>query len=179
MTVETIGKVFNLESIFLVGEDGTVATPDENGSFDTFEMGSEVVWTVSGKPIHRGDPGSSSISFPSSQQTTTGGRWKPSCGSSVAAISSKKSSKYRETIPKKALPGGGLSWTKTVEVCCYDPSSSSIKKTFNLPIILTKQTATVPRLADIASAEAFDGDPVALLDSDNLRVPDSVGTRGM
>ncbi len=27
--------------------------------------------------------------------------------------------------------------------------------------------------------EAFDGDPVALLDSDNLRVPDSIGTRGM
>ncbi len=46
-------------------------------------------------------------------------------------------------------------------------------------MILTEQTATVPRLADITSAEAFDGDLVALLDSDNLRVPDSIGIRGM
>ncbi len=61
-------------------------------------------------------------------------------------------------------------------MCCYDPVSSYIK---NLPVILNEQTATVPRLADMTSAEAFDGDPVALLDSDNLRVPDSIGTRGM
>ena len=37
MKIETIGKVFNLEpgTIFLVGEDGSVATPDDDGSFDT------------------------------------------------------------------------------------------------------------------------------------------------
>ncbi len=93
-------------------------------------------------------------------------------GSSVALMSRKKSS--LKHLPKKALPGSGgvLSWTKTVV-------SSSIKKTFNLPVILNEQTATVSRLADITSAEAFDGDPVALLDSDNLRVHDSIGTRGM
>ncbi len=180
MTVDTIGKVFNLEStgIFLVGENGTVATPEEDGSFDTYEMRYAVNWTVSGNPIHpthRGDPGPGS----SSQQTTPGGgKWKPACGSAMSKR--KLSLKHRETIPKKALPGSGpggaLSWTKTVEVCCYDPS---IKKTFNLPVILNEQTATVPRLADMTSAEAFDGDPVALLDSDNLRVPDSIGTRGM
>ena len=63
-----------------------------------------------------------------------------------------------------------------MEVCSYDMSSDSIKKNFNLPIILAESTANVSR---IASAEACDGDSVLILDSDNLRIPDSVGTRGM
>ena len=29
---------------------GTVATPDEDGTFDTFEMSCDVAWTVYGSP---------------------------------------------------------------------------------------------------------------------------------
>ena len=35
------------------------------------------------------------------------------------------------------------------------------------------------RIADITSAEVFDGDSVVILDSDYLMIPDSVGTRGV
>lgn len=74
---------------------------------------------------------------------------------------------------RKSSADSGQSLTKTVEVC-YDPSNSSIKKSFNLPLTLTEQTATVTKIADITSAEAFDGDSVVMLDSENLRLPDSV-----
>ncbi len=105
MTVDTIGSVQFRKYRYLsrrrkcVGENGTVVTPEEDG---TYEMRYAVNWTVSGNPIHP-TPGSSS------QQTTPGGgKWKPTCGSSVAAMSKRKLSlKHRETIPKKALPGSG------------------------------------------------------------------------
>ncbi len=114
-----MGRYLILESIFL--EDGTVATPEEDGSFDTYEMRYAVNWTVSSNPTHRRDPGTSS------QHTTAGGKWKCAWGLSVAPMSRKKLSlKHRDTLPKKALPGSGgaLSTTKTVEVCCYDPINS-------------------------------------------------------
>ena len=63
--------------------------------------------------------------------------------------------------------------------CCYELSSACIKKTFNLPLTLNENTATVTRITDITSAEALEGDAVVLLDSENLRILDSVGTRGM
>ena len=65
-----------------------------------------------------------------------------------------------------------------MEICSYDPLDAVIKKTFNLPLILTEETSTVNKVADLASAEAFGGDAVIILDSDNLRIPDSAGTRG-
>ena len=47
MMTTTLGKVFNLQpdSIFLVGDDGSVAT-SEDGNFDTYEMDNEVTWTA-------------------------------------------------------------------------------------------------------------------------------------
>ena len=62
MTVETLKKVFNVSAtVFLVGEDKTVATPDEDGTIDTFEMNCDVVWTVSGSPSVTQEVGASSI----------------------------------------------------------------------------------------------------------------------
>lgn len=88
MTVKTIGKVFNLLSgtIFLVGEDGSVATPDEeDGSFNTFEMNCDVIWNVSGSPsVNRGNHASCSYSLPSRQQVKPS-KWRPSSASSVIA----------------------------------------------------------------------------------------------
>ena len=45
--------------------------------------------------------------------------------------------------------------------------------------MLREQTATINNIADMTSAEAFEGESVVLLDADNLRIPDSIGTRGM
>ena len=63
-------------------------------------------------------------------------------------------------------------------ICCYELSSACMK-IFNLPLTLNENTATITRIADMTSAEAFEGDALVLLDSENLRIPDSVGTRGM
>ena len=51
MTAETISKIFNVfpQSIVLVGDDGMVATPDENGDFSLYEMSTDVVWSVNGQ----------------------------------------------------------------------------------------------------------------------------------
>ena len=189
MTVETLGKVFNFVSatIFLVGDDGSVATPCEDGTFDTFEMNCDVVWTVCGSSsLTREGPGGSTSSSINRQQNKAGsGKWRPSVGSSIVAASSTATpavgSRTSKHESKKPSGGGGpgQSWTKTVEICCYELSSSCIKKTFNLPLTLNENTATVTRIADITSAEAFEGDAVVLLDSENLRIPDSVGTRGI
>ena len=54
----------------------------------------------------------------------------------------------------------------------------SIKKTFSLPLTLTERNSSVTGVGDIVSAEAFGGDPVVIFDSENLRIPDSNGTRG-
>ncbi len=47
-----MGKVFNLsaDSIFLIGDDGTVATA-EDGNFNSYEMDSDISWTVSGNQL--------------------------------------------------------------------------------------------------------------------------------
>ena len=66
-----------------------------------------------------------------------------------------------------------------MEICCYDSETASLKKAFNLPLMLREQTATINNIADMTSAEAFEGESVVLLDADNLRIPDSIGTRGM
>ena len=188
MTVETLGKVFNIASatIFLEGDDGTVATPGEDGTFDTFEMNCDV-WTICGSPsvTQEGPGGSASSSITRQQTKAGGGKWRPSVGSSIVASSSIATPPVGNRVSKheskKASGGGGpgQSWTKTVEICCYELSSACIKKTFNLPLTLNKNTATVTRIADIISAEAFEGDVVVLLDSENVRIPDGLGTRGI
>ena len=50
MTAETISKIFNVfpQSIVLVGDDGTVATPAEDGGFCVYEMSTDVEWSVNG-----------------------------------------------------------------------------------------------------------------------------------
>lgn len=53
-----------------------------------------------------------------------------------------------------------------------------IKKTFNLPIILSEKASTVSAVTTVVSVEAFDGETVVLLDANNLLIPDSGGTRG-
>ena len=60
----------------------------------------------------------------------------------------------------------------------YDDSTYTMRRTLNLPITLSEKTASVNRVAEIVSLESFEGKEV-FLDSDNLKIPDSAGTRGM
>ena len=47
MRIATLGKILNIfpQSLFLVGSDGTVATPDE-GDFETYDMSQDTEWTA-------------------------------------------------------------------------------------------------------------------------------------
>ena len=180
MTAETIAKVFNVfpHSIVLVGENGTVATPEGDGHFCLYEMEQGVTWTVNGdpsKPAHaEGTMSRPSTSYAYQQpdsvraSLSTKAKWKPLSTPRPPGVTKQEARKH----------GAGNSWTKTVEICRYDADTTAIKKTFNLPLTLTEQTSSVPGVADIASAEAFSGEPVVIIDADNLRIPDSVGTRG-
>ena len=51
-----------------------------------------------------------------------------------------------------------------------------MRKTLNLPITLSEKTASVNPVAEIVSLESFEGEEVVLLDSDNIKIPDSAGT---
>ena len=197
LNTETLGKFFNLfpQSIFLIADDGSVATPDsQTGEFDTYDINSDIVWTINGdttKPASAaigqvgeilGKPGTS---YAYQQPSTEAGpssshkrKWKPRYTSTVL-----KSSGYKPpgaTKPESSKKPGrqvGEIWTKTIEICTYE--DSIIKKTFNLPISLSEKGSTVSGVAAVVASEAFGEEPVVLLDADNLVIPDSGGTRGM
>ena len=50
MNAETISKIFNVfpHSIVLVGDDGTAATPNEDGDFSLYQMNSDITWSLNG-----------------------------------------------------------------------------------------------------------------------------------
>ena len=50
MRIATLGKILNIfpQSLFLVGSDRMVATPDEEGDFETYDMSQDTEWTISG-----------------------------------------------------------------------------------------------------------------------------------
>ena len=117
MTAETIAKVFNIfpHSIVLVGDDGSVATPDSEGDFCLYEMNAGVSWTVNGdtsKPAENVLPRPSTSyayqqpdSIRASQPTKA--KWKPSGMPKPPGVAK-----------QEARRGGvGNSWTKTVEIC--------------------------------------------------------------
>ena len=177
MNAETISKIFNVfpHSIVLVGDDGTVATPNEDGDFSLYQMSSDITWSLNGdssKPTENVIPRpSTSYAYQQPMRAsdvydTAKSKWKPS-----GMFAHHKPPGVTKQESKKSVHG--ISWTKTVEICRFDSTDMTIKKTFNLPL-----TLTVTGVGDIASAEAFGGDPVVILDSENLRIPDSIGTRG-
>ena len=66
----------------MLGEDGTVATPDDDGTFDTFETSCDVAWTVCGSPSGTPEGSGASSSSTNRQQSKTGNdrKWRPSLG---------------------------------------------------------------------------------------------------
>ena len=192
LNIETLGKIFNLfpQSIFLIADDDSVATPDsQSGEFDTYDINSDVVWTINGdstKPASGQTGGFSTkpgTRYAYQQSYTESGsfmkkKWKPK---HISAVMNRASSKPPgATKPESGKKPGrqvGETWTKTIEICSYE--DSLIKKTFNLPINLSEKGSTVSGVAAVVASEAFEDEPVVLLDADNLIIPDSGGTRGM
>ena len=202
LNCETLGKFFNLfpQTIFLVAEDGTVATPDNQGEFDTYDVDPNLVWTINGDPTKpdltamqpAAKPGTS---YAYQQQTIEAkasqkNKWKPHYSTLQASGSglhrsgnkppgaTKHCNQEHSASGKKPGRQPGETWTKTIDICTWD--DSTIKKTFNLPITLSEKgsDATVGGVAALVATEAFDGEEVVLLDADNLLIPDSCGTRG-
>lgn len=160
------------------------------GDFESFDMSQDVEWMVCGdssKAI-----GNYSLEMPAvsttsyvyqSQQSEActsksvkSAKSKPSL--SLSLIWNKPPGVMKQGQSKKSGKGHGEAWTKTIEICKYDRDDNAIKKTFNLPITLSEKTASVSRVGEIVSSESFEGEEV-ILDSDNLKIPDSAGTRGM
>ena len=69
-------------------------------------------------------------------------------------------------------------WQKTIEICAFN-ESLQLEKQMNYPLDLTPATANITSVSDILSADVFNGQACVLLDVDNLKIPDSVTTRGM
>ena len=195
MRIATLGKIFNIfpQSLFLVGSDGTVATPDEEGDFETYDMSQDTEWTVSGD-FSKPTGSHSATDFPSGSTNSQYAyqSQQPEASSLVHRSMRKRDQKRPSGSPLYHSP-----WCETNIVvwqsrkareesldendwiCTYDDSTYAMRKTLNLPITLSEKTASVNRVAEIVSLESFEGEEVVLLDSDNLKIPDSAGTRGM
>ena len=68
------------------------------------------------------------------------------------------------------------SWNKNIEICEY--SDHDWIKQFSLPIRINDDTANVENVTKMVSDEAFNGEPIVLVDTDYLRILDTPGTRG-
>ena len=91
----TLGKIFNVfpQSLFLVGSDSTVATPDKDGDFESFDMSQDIKWFVVIPPKHYSleMPAVSTTSYAyQSQQSEActsksvkSAKWKPSLSLSL------------------------------------------------------------------------------------------------
>ena len=189
MTTSTLGKIFNVfpQSLFLVGSDGTVATPDVDGDFDTYDLTPDVEWNVNGdssKPstssfLQVNQPGRNSPyayqqSEPSSSSNAkpSKGKWRPLSLSRNKPPGVAKQELAHTGQSMKTRKGVGETWTKTIEVCSYE--DNSIKKLSIYPY----KTASVGGVSEIVSTEAFNGEEVVLIDNDNLKIPNSARTRG-
>ena len=181
MTTSTLGKIFNIypTSLFLIGSDGTVATPDEEGDFETYDLCPDVEWTVNGdssKP-HSSSQSCSGRNSPYAYQQPSSPPPNPPKSGMLTLNRNKPPGVARQEIQTQKAPGRSISetWTKTIEVCSYE--DNVLKKTLNLPITLSEKTASVSHVGEIVSMEAFE-EVVILLDNDNLKIPNSAGTRG-
>ena len=192
---KAVGRIFNFfpQSVYLVGDDGSVELPDEDGGFEVGSMDASLIWTCSGdssKPANQShwlQPGPSYAYQPTDQtrererqdrsKRPASGKWKPKFTTSSLSGNRQNKPPGVEKQEASLRQTSQLTWNKTIEICSFE--GSKIKKSFNLPVSLTERSARVERIAEFVSAEAFEGAAVVLLDSDNLQIPDSIGTRGM
>ena len=64
-----------------------------------------------------------------------------------------------------------------IHVCKFD--GIVLRKICNLPVPLTEQSASITSVSQFVSQEGFGGAAVVLLDNENLKLPDTVGTCGI
>ena len=175
MQATVLGKIFGLypQSIVLIAEDGTVATPSGKGGFDTEVLDDTVAWACQGnsckpigtvKNVHAYQPTDSLRSKRSNK------KWTPLYNSQLL-----------RKPPGVAAQEGARAcqetqWSKTVDVCAWDGVKCDWK-ICNLPLALSDSSASIDGVSRLVSSEAFDGCPVVLLDADNLKIPDSAGTK--
>ena len=105
------------------------------------------------------------------------GKWVPKYTTSLLATSQKKPESFRSSDESKRQSPLDPVWTKSIEICNFE--GSELKKAFNLPVALNEKSATVSDVAEFVSDEAFEGASVVLLDSENLQIPNTIGTQGM
>ena len=90
--------------------------------------------------------------------------------------SSPQRTRPREAIRRCVPPVCESAWIKIIHVCDFD--GLLLRKICNLPVPLTEQSASVASVSQFVSQEAFGGGAVVLLDWENLKIPDTVRTRG-
>ena len=164
LNARAVGRVFNLspQTVFLVADDGSVELPDEDGSFNVDNMDTSRVWTCNGD---------------SSKPAVLPNQWLRPISSGGRYLSEGRPITEGRIEQRTRRRSCGSEWIKRIEIC--DLQSSVLKKLFNLPVSLTEQSATVSYIVEFVSEEAFDGAAVVLLDSENLKIPDTIGTRGV
>ncbi len=177
-----IGKVFGVypDSVILVGDDGTVEVPDEQGnftdlsSFTDYEVQGESAQSAqsSGSSQHAFVPISKRGKETVHRMVKAGKRWNPLSLTTRGKTSTSKPPGVTMADKRK------VAWQKTIEICAFN-DSFHLEKQMNYPLDLTPATANITSVSDILSADVFNGQGCVLLDVDNLKIPDSATTRGM
>lgn len=164
LNARAVSRVFNLfpQTVFLSADDGSVELPDEDGSFNVDNMDASQVWTCNGD---------------SAKPAITLNQWLCPVSSGSQYWPEERPLIKRRFGQSKRRCSCGSEWIKRIEIC--DLEGSVLKKIFNLSVSLTEQSATVSSIAEFVSEEAFNGAAVVLLDSENLEIPDTIGTRGV
>ena len=171
LTTAVIARLFGLsaEAIFLTSDDGDMETPSSDGDF--FHIDDLLAWTVNQTPgegsrkqlqssTQRSLLGVTSFYQPSSlsQGGSFANKWQPK------AVAGAKSSR------------GSSSWQRNIEI--YTLHDGKPKHVYTHPITQDENTANVSSVRATISNEAFQEQPVTLLDVKNKVVPDVNGTKG-
>ena len=187
LNARSIGRVFNVfpQSVFLVADDGSVI-PDEDGNLNVDNMDASFVWTCDGDSSRPAESaaGTSLYGSPFAYQPLeasmaiterkTRNRWAPKFNTSM--LRAQNSGQHANEAKQWVDSLVDLTWTKNIEICSFE--GSDVKKLFTLPISLTEKSASVSSVSKFVSQEGFEGHAVVLLDSENLKIPDTFGTCG-
>ena len=191
LTTAVLAKLFCLfpESIVLVSDNGYVATPDEDGDF--MNVDDLPIWTVTGESTKPSETLQTTSTNPYAYQPPRPGKGKvkeikqmqsgrqPSLRlfSSVRSplvFVPKNTKGHRKSQERRGRSSSGGSTLKSAD----GANMRGRRYVSNLPIQLTESDATVDRVSQMVSDDAFNGEPVALLDNDYLKILDTSSTRG-
>ena len=175
LKASVLSKVFSLfpESIVLISQDGYVETAGADGVFH--QVDDLPVWSVSGDllVLQSGSslPGPSGLSHSHILGKRRGGKLRCNLGiygqARLPGVCSQEVGESSTT--------SGAEWNKSIDICRWVVREKSWKKVSNLPVMLTDATANVPSVSQMV---AFGGEDIVLLDTDYLKIPDTLATKG-